>query len=114
MNERNSAQPNTPTSANIQYGYPASKMNRSFFSNHYIIILDRFDPMNMSPMHNPNDLYSYYPTSLYQPFGTFDEHNQWGSTDLPPPPGPLQYHPQMYTPTGLDMSHNLFDVLEST
>jgi hypothetical protein len=93
MNERNSAQPNTPTSANIQYGYPAN----------------RFDPMNMSPMHNPNDLYSYYPTSLYQPFGTFDEHNQWGSTDLPPPPGPLQYHPQMYTPTGLDMSHNLFD-----
>jgi hypothetical protein len=66
-------------------------------------ISDRFDIMNMSPMQNPNDLYSYYPTSLYQPFGTFDEHNQWGSTD------PLQFHPQMYTPTGLDISRNTFD-----
>lgn len=25
INERSSAQPNTPTSANMQYGYPASK-----------------------------------------------------------------------------------------
>jgi len=74
--------------------------------------LDRFDLMNMSPMQNPNDLYSYYPTSLYQPFGTFDEHNQWGSTDTStgvPPSGPLQFHPQMYPPSGLDISRNLFD-----
>jgi len=67
----------------------------------------------MSPMQNPNDLYSYYPTSLYQPFGTFDEHNQWGgSPDTSngiPQSGPLQFHPQIYTPTGLDISRNTFD-----
>jgi len=75
-------------------------------------ITGRFDLMNMSPMQNPNDLYSYYPASLYPPFGTFDEHNQWGSIDTStgvPPPGSLQYHPQMYTPTGLDLSRNAFD-----
>jgi hypothetical protein len=68
--------------------------------------------MNIPPMQNPNDLYSYYPPSLYQTFGTFDEHNQWGSNDTSagvPPPGPLQYHPQMYTPTGLDMPRSPFD-----
>jgi hypothetical protein len=66
----------------------------------------------MSPMQNPNDLYSYYPASLYQPFGTFDEHNQWGSPDTSNgilQSGPLQFHPQMYTPTGLDISRNTFD-----
>lgn len=63
-------------------------------------------------MQNLNDLYSYYPTNLYQPFGAFDEHNQWGSTDTPtsfPPSGPLQFHPSMYPPSGLDLSRNLFD-----
>lgn len=63
--------------------------------------------MNMSPMGNPTDLYSYYPTNLYQPFGTFDEQNQWGSTENSSTP--LQYHPSMYPPTGMDLSRNLFD-----
>lgn len=98
INERSSAQPNTPTSANMQYGYPPS----------------HFDMINMQTMQNPNDLYSYYPASLYQPFGTFDEHNQWGSTDTTgnvpqPPPGPMQYHPQMYTPSPLDIPRTPFD-----
>ncbi|CAF3340353.1 unnamed protein product [Rotaria socialis] len=99
INEHSSAQSNNPTSTNMQYGYPTS----------------RFNLMNISPMQNPNDLYSYYPPSLYQPFGTFDEHNQWTSTDTSAgisaaaPPGPLQYHPQMYPTSGLDMSHNPFD-----
>ena len=68
--------------------------------------------MNIPPMQNPNDLYSYYPPNHYQPFGTFDEHNQWGSNDTSagvPSLGPLQYHPQMYTPTGLDMPRSPFD-----
>ncbi|CAF2404260.1 unnamed protein product [Rotaria sp. Silwood2] len=65
-------------------------------------------------MQNPSDIYSYYPPSLYQPFGTFDEHNQWTSTDTstgipPPPPGPLSYHPSMYTPSGLDIPRSPFD-----
>jgi hypothetical protein len=79
----------------MQYGYPTS----------------RFDFMNMSPMQNPSDLYSYYPPNLYQPFGTFDEHNQWGSTDTSSgmPPGQLPYHPQMYTSPGLDMSRAPFE-----
>ncbi|CAF1995083.1 unnamed protein product [Rotaria magnacalcarata] len=99
INEHSSAQSNNPTSTNMQYGYPTS----------------RFNLMNISPMQNPNDMYSYYPPSLYQPFGTFDEHNQWTSTDtsagIPAaaPPGPLQYHPQMYPTSGLDMSRNPFD-----
>ncbi|CAF0989175.1 unnamed protein product [Rotaria sp. Silwood1] len=75
--------------------------------------IDRFDFMNMSPMQNPSDLYPYYPASLYQPFGTFDEHNQWTSTDtsagIPPPPAPLPYHPSMYTTSGLDMSRSPFE-----
>lgn len=73
--------------------------------------------LNISLMQNPNDLYSYYPPSLYQPFGTFDDHNRWTSTDtsagMPPPPqappGPLQYHPQMYPTSGLDIPRNPFD-----
>lgn len=99
INERSSAQPNTPTSANMQYGYTTP---------------GHFDMINMQTMQNPNDLYSYYPASLYQPFGPFDDHNQWGATDTtgsvpPPPPGPIQYHPQMYTPSPLEMPRNLFD-----
>ena len=109
INEHTSAQANTPTSTNLQYGYPTSKI----FSRRWrkkrgmSMILDRFDVMNMSPMPNPTDLYSYYPTSLYQPFGSFDEHNQWGSPDAST--GPLQFHPQMYPPSGLEISRNLFD-----
>ncbi|CAF0887737.1 unnamed protein product [Rotaria sordida] len=97
INERSSAQANTPTSANMQYGYP---------TNHY-------DMMNIQPMQNPNDLYSYYPPSLYQPFGTFDDHSQWGSADtsgnVPPQPGPMQFHPQLYTPSPLEIPRNPFD-----
>ncbi|CAF3834305.1 unnamed protein product [Rotaria sordida] len=97
MNEHSSPQPNNPTSTNMQYGYPTS----------------RFDFMNISPMQNPSDLYPYYPPSLYQPFGTFDEHNQWTSTDtsagIPPPPAQLPYHPQMYTTSGLDIPRSPFD-----
>jgi hypothetical protein len=98
INERNSAQPNTPTSANMQYGYPPS----------------HFDMMNMQTMQNPSDLYSYYPPSLYQPFGPFDDHSQWGSTDTSgnvpqPPQGPIQYHPQMYTPSPLEIPRSPFD-----
>jgi hypothetical protein len=68
----------------------------------------------MQTMQNPNDLYSYYPPSLYQQFGAFDDHSQWGSTDTsgnvpPPPPGPIQYHPQMYTPSPLDIPRSPFD-----
>jgi hypothetical protein len=97
MNERSSAQANTPTSASMPYGYPG-----------------HFDMINMQTMQNPNDLYSYYPPSLYQPFGTFDDHNQWGSTDssgnvAPPPQGPIQFHPQMYTPSPLDIPRSPFD-----
>jgi hypothetical protein len=70
--------------------------------------------MNIPTMQNPNDLYSYYPPSLYQPFGTFDDHSQWGSTDTsgnvpPPPQGPIQFHPQMYTPSPLDIPRSPFD-----
>ncbi|CAF2579568.1 unnamed protein product [Rotaria sp. Silwood2] len=98
INERSSAQANTPTSANMQYGYP---------TNHY-------DLMSIPPMQNPNDLYSYYPPSLYQPFGTFEDHSQWGTADTsgnvpPPPPGPMQFHPQMYTPSPLDIPRSPFD-----
>ncbi|CAF1040465.1 unnamed protein product [Rotaria sp. Silwood1] len=98
INERTSAQANTPTSANMQYGYP---------TNHY-------DMMSIPPMQNPNDLYSYYPPSLYQPFGPFDDHNQWGSADTsgnvpPPPPGPMQFHPQLYTPSPLDIPRSPFE-----
>ena len=65
-------------------------------------------------MQNPNDLYSYYPPSLYQPFGTLDDHSQWGTTDtsgnVPPhPPGAMQFHPQMYTPSPLDIPRSPFD-----
>jgi hypothetical protein len=96
INERSSAQANTPTSASMQYGYPPS----------------HFDMMNIPTMQNPTDLYSYYPPSLYQPFGTFDDHSQWGSTDTSgnvPQPGPIQYHPQMYTPSPLDIPRSPFD-----
>jgi hypothetical protein len=97
INERGSAQANTPTSANMQYGYPPG----------------HFDLMNIPPMQNPSDLYSYYPPSLYQPFGAFDDHSQWGSADtsgsVQPPPGPMTYHPQMYTPSPLDMPRSPFD-----
>ncbi|CAM4904569.1 unnamed protein product [Rotaria socialis] len=98
INERSSAQANTPTSANMQYGYP---------TNHY-------DMMSMAPMQNPTDLYSYYPPSLYQPFGGFDDHSQWGTADtsgnVPQhPPGPMQFHPQMYTPSPIDMSRSPFE-----
>ena len=41
-----------------------------------------FDLINLNQMQTPNDLYSYYPSNLYQPFGSFDEHNQWGSPEL--------------------------------
>ena len=62
-------------------------------------------------MQNPNDVYSYYPTNLYQPFSTFDDHNQWGSTDTSGalPPGSMPYHPQMYTPSPLDIPRSPFD-----
>ncbi|CAF1461447.1 unnamed protein product [Adineta steineri] len=96
INERSSAQSNTPTSTNMQYGYPTGP----------------FDLMNIPPIQNPSDLYSYYPPSLYQPFGTFDEHNQWGQTDTSagvPQPGPLQFHPSIYTPSGLDIPRSPFD-----
>ncbi|CAF1318517.1 unnamed protein product, partial [Adineta ricciae] len=99
MNERSSAQANTPTSANMQYSYAPG----------------HFDLMNMPPIQNHNDMYSYYPPSLYQPFAPFDEHSQWGTTDTsgnvppPPPPGPMQYHPQMYTPSPLDIPRSPFD-----
>lgn len=106
INEQNSTQTNTPTSTNVQYGYPSSK-NRQIPMDSLWNHLDRFDLMNISPMGNPPDLYSYYPTNLYQPFGTFDEQNQWGSTENSPTP--LQYHPSMYPPTGLDITRNLFD-----
>jgi hypothetical protein len=112
INERTSAQANTPTSANMQYGYPTSKKTTKKDVYYQIYLLGPFDFMNIPPIQNPNDVYSYYPHSLYQPFGTFDEHNQWGSNDTSagvPPPGPLQYHPQMYTPTGLDISRSPFD-----
>ena len=66
----------------------------------------------MSPMTNPTDLYSYYPTNLYQPFGTFDEQTQWGSTENSSTP--LQYHPSMYPPSGLDLTRNPFDYPPST
>ena len=67
--------------------------------------------MNMPTMQNPNDVYSYYPTNLYQPFSTFDDHNQWGSTDTSGalPPGSMPYHPQMYTPSPLDIPRSPFD-----
>jgi hypothetical protein len=70
--------------------------------------------MNMQTMQNPNDIYSYYPASLYPAFGTFDDHSQWGSTDTsgnvpPPPPGPIQFHHQMYTPSPLDIPRSPFD-----
>ena len=64
-------------------------------------------------MQNPSDLYSFYPPSLYQPFGTYDEHSQWSVPDSSgsggAPPGPSQFHPQMYTPSALDMPRNPFD-----
>ncbi|CAF1225304.1 unnamed protein product [Rotaria magnacalcarata] len=98
INEHSSAQANTPASANMQYGYP---------TNHY-------DMMSMAPMQNPNDVYSYYPPSLYQPFGAFDDHSQWGTADtsgnVPQhPPGPMQFHPQMYTPSPIDMPRSPFE-----
>ncbi|CAF1417073.1 unnamed protein product [Adineta steineri] len=98
INERSSAQANTPTSASMQYGYPTS----------------HFDLMNLPPIQNPNEMYSYYPPSLYQPFGQFEEHNQWGTGDTsgnvpPPPPGTMQFHPQMYTPSPLDIPRSPFD-----
>ena len=80
----------------------------SYFS---MYVLGPFDLMNIQPMQNPSDIYSYYPPSLYQPFSAFDEH-QWGSTETStglPPNGPLQFHPPIYTPTGLDISRNPFD-----
>ena len=115
INERSSAQANTPSSANMQYGYPTSKKGFSIYPIKRIdlFFLGHFDLMNMPTMQNPNDVYSYYPPSLYQPFGAFDDHSQWGSTDtsgnVPPPPGPMQFHPQMYTPSPLDIPRSPFD-----
>jgi hypothetical protein len=81
---------------------------------HSMYVVGPFDMMNIAPMQNPSDLYSYYSPSLYQPFGQFDDHNQWGSTDtsvgVPPQhPGSLQYHPQMYTPSPHDIPRSPFD-----
>jgi hypothetical protein len=86
--------------------------DQSYCIKHQMYIVGPFDLMNIPPMQNPSDLYSYYPPSLYQPFGTFDEHNQWGSTDTSagvPQPGPLQFHPSIYTPSGLDIPRSPFD-----
>jgi hypothetical protein len=107
INERSPAQTNTPTSANMQYGYPTSKnIFKSVLKIIYIYSLGHFDLMNIPTMQNPSD--------LYQPFGAFDEHSQWGSTDTSggvqqPPPGPMSFHPQMYTPSPLDISRSPFD-----
>lgn len=70
--------------------------------------------MSMAPMQNPNDVYSYYPPNMYHSFGGFDDPNQWGSADTtgnvpPPPPGPMQFHPQLYTPSPLDIPRSPFD-----
>lgn len=76
-------------------------------------LLGHFDMMNIPPMQNPNDIYPYFPASLYQPFGTFDDHNQWGSADtsgnVPPPQAPIPFHPQMYTPSPLEIPRSPFD-----
>ena len=115
INERSSAQPNTPTSANMQYGYPHSKSTEisPVFPNIFSVFLDHFDMMNMPTMQNPNDIYPYFPASLYQPFGTFDDHNQWGSADssgnVPPQQAPIPFHPQMYTQSPLEIPRSPFD-----
>ena len=77
-----------------------------------MLFIGRFDLMHMSPIQNPNDLYSYYPPNLYQQFGPYDEQNQWGSTDALsgiPSHAPLPYHPSLYTSSGHDIPGNLFE-----
>ena len=73
--------------------------------------LGHFDLMNMQPMQNPTDMYSYYPPSVYPQFNAFDEHTQWATADTPgnvPPPGPMPFH-QMYTPSPLDIPRTPFE-----
>lgn len=98
INERNSSQSNTPTSTNVQYGYPTGKNSLNFVElNIRYFFSAPFDLVNLNQMQTPNDLYSYYPSNIYQPFGSFDEHNQWGSPELS-----TSFPPAIYPTTSFD------------
>nr|ACI90367.1 YTH domain family member 1-like protein [Philodina roseola] len=100
INERNSSQTNTPTSSNVQYAYPTGKRNVVVFcfrNEMFCFSSAPFDLINLNQMQTPNDLYSYYPSNVYHPFGSFDEHNQWGSPELSG-----SFPPTIYPPTTFD------------
>ena len=79
-----------------------------------ISILGHFERLNMQTIRSPTDSYSYYTPNMYQGFSSFEESNQFASTDLAgnlgSAPGPMTYHPSLYTPSPpFDISHNVFD-----
>ena len=83
----------------------------TLFRSSHLCISDQYDLMSMSAMQNPPDHYSYYAPSLYPTFGPFDDHSQWGAADTSGTvlPGTMPFHPQMYTPSPLDLSRSQFE-----
>jgi hypothetical protein len=76
----------------------------------------------MPPTQNLNEVYPYYTSNMYQTFGSYEDHHQWNSTDLPgnvtlpppPPTGHLPFHPHMYTQPSYDVSRSSFGDYSST